>query len=129
MADIINIADRRKPVTVDPQWFFDLRVWDSLEGETAVITAFDDTDELETADRLRKMAKALDYLSYLMLQQAEDMEPSDDGVPLAKMTVFESSRVRLRINDDRVATPEQEDWLRERFEDAKGIVADNREGR
>ncbi|MBB3997213.1 hypothetical protein [Aureimonas pseudogalii] len=121
--NVIDIRDRLKPKAAEPKWAFDLRIWSTPGGPEALITDFNDQDGHEAADRLRVFAGMLDQLHYYMMQQAHMMEPNDDGQILAKLAVFESSRVRLRINDDRVQTVEQEDWLRERFEDAKSSVA------
>ncbi|MFD2235947.1 hypothetical protein [Aureimonas populi] len=128
MANIINIADRQKngaPV-IDPVWRFDLRVWDTEGGPEALVTDFFDGDGLEAADRLRQFAAMLDTISYCLMQQAHHMDPNDDGQILAKVAVFENSRVRLRVNDDMIQTIEQEEWLRRRFDDAKAIVNEDR---
>lgn len=128
MTNIISIADRRRsaPPTTEPVWRFDLRVWDTDCGPEALVTDFFDGDGLAAAERLRQFASMLDTISYYLMQQAHHMEPNDDGQILAKLSVFENSRVRLRVNDDMIQTVAQEEWLRRRFDDAKAIVNENR---
>ncbi len=120
MGDVISIPAHRKPVREDTRWRFNLSVYDGPEG---LITEFNDEDGLEAADRLRDFARMLDVLSFLMKQQAEEIEPGDDGHCLAQAHIYENSRVVLRVDDHRVTTDDQREWIKERLEDAKGIVA------
>lgn len=123
--NVINIADFRKKDGggQKSEWLFDLRAFrcgDCYEGS---IIDFNDTVGDGVGDRLRLYADCLDQLSWILRQQAENMEPSDDGVPLATALIFESSRVRVRVNDDRVVSAEQMEWLHSRFDDAKAAAA------
>lgn len=121
--NVININNHRKPkpTTADPaiDWFFDLRAWNTEGGVQGQITDSNINDGLSSADRLRKIAAAMDYLSYLLFQQAEDIESSEYGDPLLKITVFENSAVRIRLNDAKVETDAQTEWLADRLDDAK----------
>lgn len=130
--NVINISDFRNPkcdaATAEPVWLFDLRAFCTPEGFEGTILSFNEADDTGDGCRLRHYADCLDQLSWLLRQQAERIEPSDDGIPLATATIFTSSLVRVRINDDEITTPEQAAWLDERFDDAKAAARPNLTG-
>lgn len=124
-AEIIHIGDHRKPVPspTSYRWSCDLRIWNTDTGVVGSVTDSDIRDDEERGDRLRRIAHELDQLSFFLMQQAEEISPSEDGVCLAKVAVFESSRVRIRVHDGKIVSGAHEEWLRERLDDAKGLVA------
>lgn len=79
-------------------------------------------DETGEGSRLRDHAKLLETLAFMMRQRAEQVDQSDDGECLATLQVFESSRVRMRVNDDRVVTDNQKAWLAETIDTAKTLI-------
>jgi len=84
-------------------------------------TAFDDADGLDVADRLRHHADALENLAWILRDQAHLMQPNEDGRVLSYLTVWENARVRTWISDQ-IVTPEQEDWLARRYDEAKSTI-------
>lgn len=127
--NVISITDWRKKTDGgdprDPVWLFDLRAFAAPDGFEGTILSLNEAYDPGDGCRLRHYADCLDQLSWLLRQQAEQIEPSDDGAPLATAMVFESSRVRVRINDDKVTTSEQMAWLDDRFDDAKDAARPN----
>lgn len=121
--NVINIADFRKKRdganARKTEWLFDLRAFGGPDGFEGTILSFNEAMTAGDGCRLRFYADCLDQLSWLLRQQAEKLEPSDDGMPLATALIFESSLVRVRVNDDEVTTSEQMAWLDDRFDDAK----------
>lgn len=121
MADnIINLADRRKQ-TAEPKqtWAFDMSVFDTDYGVPEAVIDFGVNADVERGGHLRTVADRLDVLSFLMRQEAELYSSSDDGVCLAQAHIFESSKVRVRVDDAKVREPEHFVWLAERWLDAE----------
>lgn len=123
MSNVVRISDfrkdRRQSGDDPPTWLFDLRAFGKGGRYEGSIIDFNETVGGSEAVRLRMYADCLDQLSWFIRQQAEQIEPSEDGFPLAAATVFESSRVRVRVNDEKVVTKEQMGWLDRCFDDAK----------
>lgn len=121
--NVINISDFRKGKgSTDPVWLFDLRAFSTSDGFEGAILSANEDYEPGDGGNLRQYADCLDQLSWFLRQQAEKIEPSDSGIPLATALIFKSSLVRVRINDDEVTNAEQMAWLDDRFDDAKEAV-------
>ena len=121
-AEIIQIGDHLKPTPISYRWSCDLQIWNTDSGVVGIVAGSEAREGEERGDRLRRIAHELDQMSFYLMQQAEEVSSSDDGVCLAKVAVFESSRVRIRVHDKKIASEPQKEWLRERLEDAKGLM-------
>ena len=120
-AHVIHLADRRRPRQIEKVWTFDLRVF-SVPGGSEAFIMDTPADNRHKGEQLRAMAAQLDEVRFLMLQQAHLLEPDRDGRIVATASIYESSRVQLRSNEEMVATEAAATWLRDRLEDAKGAV-------
>lgn len=121
---VIQISDWRAGKQKEPTWIFDLRIHATADGDyQGVVLDFNDDPGMAfnggVGDRMRAYADALDHLSWLLRQQAEQLDPGDRGIPIATAVIFENSAVRVRVNDERLITDEQFAWLDKRFDDAK----------
>lgn len=121
---VVQIADWRKKKRGDEgergDWLFDLRVFAGPNGfEGSVIDKNEAFSHLATGDEMRMHADALDQLVWFLRQMAEEVTPTDNGMPLATATIYKSSLTRVRVNDDEFGTEEQLAWLDERWDDAK----------
>lgn len=130
MADIIDIRrqrEKRKATKGQPtdrgDWLFRLDVYrpePGTEGFVGSIVSWDEApDGLEVADRLRRFASALEDLARTMRMNAHGMQPDADGEVLAGCMVWESSKVRIWLDTERMTTPEQLEWLDRRLDEAK----------
>lgn len=123
--NVINISDWRKRESAEtpPSWLFDMRAFVGVDGYSGNILSFNDDHaafpDKGVSDRLLRYADCLDQLSWFLRQQAENMDPSENGVPIATATIWENSMVRVRVNDEKLVTETQFDWLDRRFDDAK----------
>lgn len=128
MADIIDLVDyvNAKKIGNDPhgEWMFRLDVFAPKtedKSHSGLIISFNDGDRRDVADRLRAYANALEDLASIVRDDAEDMQPSEDGKVLARLKVWESSRVQIWTSS-MVETQDQAEWLRLRLDDASGLV-------
>lgn len=120
MGKVINIEDFRKEPPDRSTWVADISLSMDEEGYFfATIRDFNDDTADTVADRFRVLANGLFHVAWLSMKAAHQEEPNDDGDLLAVSWVFESSRVRVQIDDERVVSDEQMDWLESRFDDAK----------
>lgn len=123
---IIDLAEekrRRELASAEPvngDWLFSLDVYAPVKvgmQHTGIISKMSDAGEAPTAEQMRRHADALSNLADILRDQANAIEPDDDGKVLSRTTIFESSRVRVWISDE-IKSPEQHDWLTERYADA-----------
>ena len=84
-AEIIHIGDHRKPVPspTSYRWSCDLRIWNTDTGVVGSVTDSEIRDDEERGDRLRRIAHELDQLSFFLMQQAEEISASDDGLAIS----------------------------------------------
>lgn len=126
MDNIINLnAEREKRTVFEPyaDHKFSLDVFDTSDGSLSCrLHEFSLDDGLSQADRLRAFAKKLEEIAGLLRDDAHVIEPNDDGLVLARVMVWQSSRVTTWASN-KVETEEQVEWLRERLDEAKGSVA------
>lgn len=121
---VIYLKDRKPNEFALPDiWEMDVRVFCGVKGWSGTILGFNPNanfdEEMTPGQRMVRHAEALESLSWMLRQQAENLNPTEQGMPLATALVFENSAVRVRINDDKVVTAEQFEWLDRRFDDAK----------
>lgn len=120
MSKIINIADYRKPPPDQHTWVGDLSFFLDEEGDPfAVIRDFNDDVAETVADRYRELSRVLYRAAWLAAKMGHQEEPDEDGDLLAVAWVFESSKTRTQVDDEKFITSEQMAWLDERFDDAK----------
>lgn len=119
MGDIIEFKPREP--SNDDKWRFSLDIYEDKNGGgwRSTVTDFNPDDGLEVGERLRDIASSLEAVAFLARQQAEDIDPSEDGAALATVIIFNSSKVRVRVNDEEIVSDEQKAWIIERFNDAK----------
>lgn len=120
--NVVSIAKAREqrssPKATD-RYLFTLHVYDGgADGDYGCISGLN--EEMD-GDELRDAAGRLECLARIMRDQAEDIDPDEDGFILGRVTVWESSRVRCWTSD-RVATDEQIAWLHDRLDDAKDCI-------
>lgn len=120
MGEVIRLG----PIPPQTEWKFTMDFFRDVKQQwSADITSFAD-EELEPADRLRQIADGLDAISFMTKQKAEGIMTSEQGSIVATINIYRSSRVEARINYKLIMTKEQEEWLRERIDDAKDLVED-----
>jgi hypothetical protein len=122
--EIIQIGHWEKPTSAPTEyrWSCDLQVWNTDTGVIGLVAGSETRDGEELGDRLRRIADELDQLAFFLTQQAEETLPSRDGVCLAKVAIFESSRVQIQVHKEKIPSERQEEWLRERLDHAEGLV-------
>lgn len=122
MSNVIEIANFRKKPDEPKRWVCDIAVFET-ETETlgTILDANMDDEHLDHGERFRALTDRLDDLSFILRQQAEQVSKSENGEAIGTAIVFESGNVRVRINDDKVETAEQREWMRRRFDDAKDV--------
>lgn len=122
MSNVIEIANFRKKSDEPKRWICDIAVYETrTETFGTILDANMDDEHLDHGERFRALADRLDDLSFILRQQAEQVSKSENGEAIGTAIVFESGNVRVRINDDKVETAEQREWMRRRFDDAKDV--------
>lgn len=114
-ADVIPFRKRRLP---GDRWSADLRVWDGDEGVMGQVTDSDAREGETPGERLRRISDQLTIVARLLRDEAERIEPSEDGELLATVHVFRSSRVRLWRSVEMTSRK----WLHKRLRDAMGMA-------
>lgn len=122
MSNVIEIANFRKKPDEPKRWICDIAVFETpTETLGTILDANMDDEHLDHGERFRALADRLDDLSFILRQQAEQVSKSENGEAIGTAIVFESGNVRVRINDDKLETAEQREWMRRRFDDAKDV--------
>lgn len=114
-SSVVDLDSRKRNLK---GWQFSLDIFKKGNKWEADITGFE-KDGLEVGDRLRMFADALEEISFMMRQEAEKFKASDKGDAVCVVTVFRDSTVRVRLKDEDFTEPHQQDWLKNRLDDAK----------
>lgn len=129
--DLMAEREKRKKGEHEPpdrgRWMLMLNVYAPATADdkhSGWIESYDPDDNLTPGERLRGFAAALDELSLMLRDQAEQIEQSDDGHVLSRVTVFESSRVRAWTSD-KINSPEHATWMARRFDEAKDLTTEH----
>lgn len=122
MSNVIEIANFRKKPDEPKRWICDIAVFET-ETETlgTILDANMEDEHMDHGERFRALADRLDDLSFILRQQAEQVSKSENGEAIGTAIVFESGNVRVRVNDDKLETKEQREWMRRRLDDAKDV--------
>lgn len=108
---VINISDYMKKQGDPEVWIGDLSLFKSGDQFRAQVTSPNEELCLSDAEMLRLLADALDAVSFMARQQAEQYERSDAGSALGVFKVFENGEVHSRIDEERVTTAPSFEWM------------------
>lgn len=93
------------------EWISDISLFQTESQFNAVINAASIEMGLSDGDMLRKIADCMEVIAFMARQEAEEYEESDKGSALAVVTIFSDGTVHSRVDDKKVVTKEQVEWL------------------
>lgn len=125
MDNVINLFAEREKRTSEPEhddFEFSLHVYASKAGEASAHIFNADPGPMSEAENYRMMADRLEKLAVILHDKACSLQPDEDGFALARIKVFESSRVRAWYSD-KIEGQESVEWMERRLDDAKTIIS------
>jgi hypothetical protein len=121
--DLFSEREKRKAEPAHDEFQFTVDVYANTEGDVSgKLFNVEIFDGVSDADRFRMMATRLEALAVICHDKATHLEPDEDGFTLARIKVFESSRVRAWYSD-KIEGAESIQWMERRLDDAKSIIA------